>query len=160
MHMFSVPHLTNQCCLFIFLKMNNFLMGCSYPVSFKIILFCSGLPHLAVSSSTPPPATSPLPVKIKSEPISPPRDGSSHSHSLGHPLSHLQAHGHGHTSLPRPNSTGHLTPTPGKYCNSQKSKSNDIQIVIDRFFTSCYVLQSIGMIQEYMNQMDIEYSNI
>ncbi|XP_012166408.1 myocyte-specific enhancer factor 2 isoform X4 [Bombus vosnesenskii] len=34
----------------------------------------SGLPHLAVSSSTPPPATSPLPVKIKSEPISPPRD--------------------------------------------------------------------------------------
>lgn len=34
----------------------------------------SGLPHLAVSSSTPPPSTSPLPVKIKSEPISPPRD--------------------------------------------------------------------------------------
>ncbi|XP_011298357.1 myocyte-specific enhancer factor 2 isoform X2 [Fopius arisanus] len=34
----------------------------------------SSLPHLAVSSSTPPPSTSPLPVKIKSEPISPPRD--------------------------------------------------------------------------------------
>ncbi|CAH1965061.1 unnamed protein product [Acanthoscelides obtectus] len=33
------------------------------------------LPHLAVSSSTPPPASSsPLPIKIKSEPISPPRD--------------------------------------------------------------------------------------
>lgn len=27
-----------------------------------------------MSSSTPPPSTSPLPVKIKSEPISPPRD--------------------------------------------------------------------------------------
>lgn len=37
-------------------------------------LIFSGLPHLAVSSSTPPPSTSPLPVKIKSEPISPPRD--------------------------------------------------------------------------------------
>ena len=34
----------------------------------------SSLPHLAVSSSTPPPSTSPIPVKIKSEPISPPRD--------------------------------------------------------------------------------------
>lgn len=46
----------------------------------------SGLPHLAVSSSTPPPATSPLPVKIKSEPISPPRDphgGNSGSNSSG-----------------------------------------------------------------------------
>ncbi|XP_046746711.1 myocyte-specific enhancer factor 2 isoform X3 [Diprion similis] len=55
----------------------------------------SGLPHLAVSSSTPPPSTSPLPVKIKSEPISPPRDphggggpgggnpGSIHHSSLG-----------------------------------------------------------------------------
>ncbi|KDR18664.1 Myocyte-specific enhancer factor 2 [Zootermopsis nevadensis] len=68
-----------------------------------------GLPHLAVSSSTPPPSTSPLPVKIKSEPISPPRDGGSHSHTLGHTLSHLQGHSH---ALPRPNSTGHLTPTP------------------------------------------------
>ncbi|XP_011494164.1 PREDICTED: myocyte-specific enhancer factor 2 [Ceratosolen solmsi marchali] len=39
------------------------------------------LPHLAVSSSTPPPSTSPIPVKIKSEPISPPRDPSSSSNS-------------------------------------------------------------------------------
>ncbi|XP_011342016.1 myocyte-specific enhancer factor 2 isoform X3 [Ooceraea biroi] len=43
----------------------------------------SGLPHLAVSSSTPPPSTSPLPVKIKSEPISPPRDPHSGSGSSG-----------------------------------------------------------------------------
>uniref|UniRef100_A0A182QBK6 MADS-box domain-containing protein n=1 Tax=Anopheles farauti TaxID=69004 RepID=A0A182QBK6_9DIPT len=46
------------------------------------ILF-SGLPHLAVSNSTPPPSTSPLSVKIKAEPISPPRDHhntSSHHH--------------------------------------------------------------------------------
>ncbi|XP_053690157.1 myocyte-specific enhancer factor 2 isoform X3 [Sabethes cyaneus] len=42
----------------------------------------SGLPHLAVSNSTPPPSTSPLSVKIKAEPISPPREhhASSHHH--------------------------------------------------------------------------------
>lgn len=35
-----------------------------------------GLPHLSVSSSTPPPSsTSPLSMKIKNEPISPQRDG-------------------------------------------------------------------------------------
>lgn len=84
----------------------------------------SGLPHLAVSSSTPPPSTSPLPVKIKSEPISPPRDASSHSHALGHPLSHLQSHGHGHT-LPRPSSTGHLTPTPGTVTPTNLSSPGD-----------------------------------
>lgn len=47
------------------------------------IFFSSGLPHLAVSNSTPPPSTSPLSVKIKNEPISPPREhhSSSHHHS-------------------------------------------------------------------------------
>lgn len=84
----------------------------------------SGLPHLAVSSSTPPPATSPLPVKIKSEPISPPRDGSSHQQHLAHPLSHMQGHGHGHT-LPRPSSTGHLTPTPGTVTPTNLSSPGD-----------------------------------
>ncbi|XP_053964715.1 myocyte-specific enhancer factor 2 isoform X8 [Anastrepha ludens] len=34
----------------------------------------SGLPHLAVPNSTPPPATSPVSIKVKSEPQSPPRD--------------------------------------------------------------------------------------
>lgn len=84
----------------------------------------SGLPHLAVSSSTPPPSTSPLPVKIKSEPISPPRDGS-HPNTLGHhPLSHMQGHSHGH-SLPRPSSTGHLTPTPGTVTPTNLSSPGD-----------------------------------
>ncbi|XP_041769805.1 myocyte-specific enhancer factor 2 isoform X1 [Anopheles merus] len=46
------------------------------------ILF-SGLPHLAVSNSTPPPSTSPLSVKIKAEPISPPRDHHNNSHHHG-----------------------------------------------------------------------------
>ncbi|EAL41746.3 AGAP007608-PA [Anopheles gambiae str. PEST] len=46
------------------------------------ILF-SGLPHLAVSNSTPPPSTSPLSVKIKAEPISPPRDHHNTSHHHG-----------------------------------------------------------------------------
>lgn len=57
----------------------------------------AGLPHLSVSSSTPPPAASP-PVRIKSEPISPPRDPNCI------PASHLQ----------RPASTdpGHLSPAP------------------------------------------------
>lgn len=73
----------------------------------------SGLPHLAVSSSTPPPASSPLPVKIKSEPISPPREHHPHLNTGLH-------HSHIHSSLnlshshhPRPSSAGHLTPTPG-----------------------------------------------
>uniref|UniRef100_A0A182I3M2 Uncharacterized protein n=1 Tax=Anopheles arabiensis TaxID=7173 RepID=A0A182I3M2_ANOAR len=43
----------------------------------------SGLPHLAVSNSTPPPSTSPLSVKIKAEPISPPRDHHNTSHHHG-----------------------------------------------------------------------------
>ena len=73
----------------------------------------SGLPHLSVSSSTPPPASSPLPVKIKSEPISPPRDHHTHLNSGIH---HSQVHSlnltHG-SHHPRPNSAGQLTPTPG-----------------------------------------------
>ncbi|XP_025986288.1 myocyte-specific enhancer factor 2 isoform X4 [Solenopsis invicta] len=57
----------------------------------------SGLPHLAVSSSTPPPSTSPLPVKIKSEPISPPRDPhGGNSGSNGGPSNASNLH---HTSL-------------------------------------------------------------
>lgn len=48
------------------------------------ILF-SGLPHLAVSNSTPPPATSPLSVKIKAEPISPPRE---HHNNVSHQHHH------------------------------------------------------------------------
>lgn len=40
---------------------------------------CSGLPHLAVSNSTPPPSTSPLSIKVKSEPASPPRDHHPHN---------------------------------------------------------------------------------
>lgn len=52
------------------------------------------LPHLAVSNSTPPPAsTSPMPIKIKSEPISPPRESA--------PSSQLQR---------PPSSTGHPSP--------------------------------------------------
>lgn len=48
------------------------------------ILF-SGLPHLAVSNSTPPPSTSPLSVKIKAEPISPPRE---HHNNVSHQHHH------------------------------------------------------------------------
>ncbi|XP_052565682.1 myocyte-specific enhancer factor 2 isoform X4 [Culex pipiens pallens] len=49
----------------------------------------SGLPHLAVSNSTPPPSTSPLSsVKIKAEPISPPREH--HSSSSHHQHQHQQ----------------------------------------------------------------------
>lgn len=44
----------------------------------------SGLPHLAVPNSTPPPSTSPLTVKIKAEPISPPREHQSSSHHHHH----------------------------------------------------------------------------
>lgn len=55
------------------------------------------LPHLAVSSSTPPPSTSPLPpVKIKSEPISPPRDPHGGSSGSNGPSNTSNLH---HTNL-------------------------------------------------------------
>lgn len=106
----------------------------TYQICTHLIFLCfSGLPHLAVSSSTPPPSTSPLPVKIKSEPISPPREhhmtnsssgGSSgsnniHLNAISHSHQHVHSHTlnltHPHHTLPRPNSTGQLTPTPGEY---------------------------------------------
>lgn len=86
---------------------------------------CSGLTQLAVSNSTPPPSTSPIPIKVKSEPVSPPRDhhmahaqsttglsvttmnnATSNISHLSHPQSHLIMNS-------RPSSTGHMTPTPG-----------------------------------------------
>lgn len=39
-------------------------------------------PHLSLGSATPPQASSPLPIRIKSEPISPPRGGNDGSGSL------------------------------------------------------------------------------
>ncbi|KAB7495475.1 Myocyte-specific enhancer factor 2, partial [Armadillidium nasatum] len=89
------------------------------------------LPHLSVSSSTPPPhqTSSPPLVRIKAEPVSPPRDPHHHlvsSHHLARPAStdqghhspgpsiHLQAHQH--SLYPSAASSahmdpGHLTPT-------------------------------------------------
>ncbi|XP_019764997.1 myocyte-specific enhancer factor 2 isoform X1 [Dendroctonus ponderosae] len=75
------------------------------------------LPHLAVSSSTPPPtAGSPLPVKIKSEPISPPRDHHPHlsSTAVHHSQTHVQTLNLTHSGHhPRPSSAGHITHSPG-----------------------------------------------
>ncbi|GFY51501.1 myocyte-specific enhancer factor 2 [Trichonephila inaurata madagascariensis] len=63
----------------------------------------SSLPHLSVSSATPPPSSSPLPVKIKSEPISPPRDSS--TLSLHRPPS-VQGHlSPGHSLAPSTSSS-------------------------------------------------------
>uniref|UniRef100_U5EYN0 Putative myocyte enhancer factor 2 n=1 Tax=Corethrella appendiculata TaxID=1370023 RepID=U5EYN0_9DIPT len=101
----------------------------------------SGLPHLSISNSTPPPpSTSPLSVKIKAEPISPPRDHHPHHHhnvissgsnqititsmsNVNHNNSSSSSSGsssslgsnlnHSHLLNSRPSSTGHLTPTPG-----------------------------------------------
>ncbi|XP_065166505.1 myocyte-specific enhancer factor 2 isoform X2 [Atheta coriaria] len=73
-----------------------------------------GLPHLAVSSSTPPPSSSsPHPVKIKSEPLSPPRGGGGGGGGSDHHLHHslnstLNLAPHAHQ---RPSSAGQLTPT-------------------------------------------------
>lgn len=103
----------------------------------------SGLPHLAVSNSTPPPSTSPLSVKVKSEPVSPPRD---HQATHQHPSTMIGQTSSGGLSITTMNtaaviaasnqssssnlgvlshpqhlvmssrpSTGHLTPTPDKY---------------------------------------------
>ncbi|XP_059613870.1 myocyte-specific enhancer factor 2 isoform X2 [Phlebotomus argentipes] len=101
----------------------------------RSVLSCSGLPHLAISNSTPPPSTSPLSIKVKSEPVSPPREHHPHGGSgLGQNTisvttmsgasaaavtsvtSNMAALGHQQQHLiltSRPNSTGHLTPTPG-----------------------------------------------
>jgi MADS-box transcription enhancer factor 2A len=89
----------------------------------------SGIPHLAVSNSTPPPTSpSSAPVKIKAEPISPPRDqmlsqqqqqslGSSSIIGITHSSATSSSLGstinHSHMLNSRPSSTGHLTPTPG-----------------------------------------------
>lgn len=115
----------------------------------------SALPHLAVSSSTPPPPSSPLPMKIKSEPISPPRDhhggggggssgngnitcGSLPPSSSASSVMHLGSNSnigmaasphslnlsHTHHNLPRPNSTGHLTPNSGMFDTFRSSLLN------------------------------------
>lgn len=99
----------------------------------RSVLNYSGIPHLAVSNSTPPPSSSsPAPVKIKAEPISPPRDQLLSQHqqqsivtSLGGTssiigITHSSASSlgsnlnHSHLMNSRPSSTGHLTPTPGR----------------------------------------------
>lgn len=112
----------------------------SHHHSQPAVAHSSGVPQVAVSSSTPPPCHSPLPLplRIKSEPISPPRDpggalqsvqqphiqtlsisglGSApgSNGSSGHvvlplqPMSHTLSHSH---PSPRPSPSGHLTPTP------------------------------------------------
>lgn len=69
----------------IYTDISNSEMGLASALSWtssitSSIAHTSGLPHLGVSSSPPPSSPSPRSVRIKSEPISPPRD---------HPLSHL-----------------------------------------------------------------------
>lgn len=108
-------------------------------MTFKHIYF-SGLPHLAVSNSTPPPSTSPLSIKVKSEPASPPHHhqhntiitggggggnsgGGSGSNSnqtttitMGNSLlnqNSLLQHPQHLLLSSRPSSTGHLTPNSG-----------------------------------------------
>lgn len=84
----------------------------------------SGLPHLAISSSTPPPPPSPLAIKVKAEPVSPPRE----QHIL-HPHPHISS-GLSITSMdngdniniinsqhlvlnPRQNAPGHMSSSAG-----------------------------------------------
>ncbi|NP_001310744.1 myocyte-specific enhancer factor 2-like [Parasteatoda tepidariorum] len=62
----------------------------------------SSLPHLSVSSATPPPSSSPLPIKIKSEPISPPRDNSLNLHRPSSDQGHLSP---GHSLAPSTSSS-------------------------------------------------------
>lgn len=108
-----------------------------------LLTIYSGIPHLAVSNSTPPPSSSsPAPVKIKAEPISPPRDQLLSQHqqqsivtSLGGTssiigITHSSASSlgsnlnHSHLMNSRPSSTGHLTPTPGKKLFSRSPTFN------------------------------------
>ncbi|KAL1130086.1 hypothetical protein AAG570_013025 [Ranatra chinensis] len=65
----------------LFTDISNSDMSLSTALSWPSTLgHTSGMTHLGVSSSPPPSSPSPRSVRIKSEPISPPRD---------HPLSHL-----------------------------------------------------------------------
>ncbi|CAG2110159.1 unnamed protein product [Medioppia subpectinata] len=79
-----------------------------------------GLPHLSVSSSTPPPSSSPLSIKVKSEPISPPRDGTHQHHASLGPL-----------QRPPSSTTGHLSPghplTPSTSSSPDPSGSSDYE---------------------------------
>ncbi|XP_037903470.1 myocyte-specific enhancer factor 2 isoform X3 [Hermetia illucens] len=68
----------------------------SVPHSGSFISSYSGLSHLTISNSTPPPSTSPISVKVKSEPVSPPRD---HHGSTGH-------HSHSSSMLSQASSGG------------------------------------------------------
>ncbi|XP_072402797.1 myocyte-specific enhancer factor 2 isoform X1 [Diabrotica undecimpunctata] len=87
-------------------------MSWSHQIPTSLTHNTSCLPHLAVSSSTPPPtSSSPLPVKIKSEPISPPREHHPHLTTAVH-HSHVQTLNLTHSHHPRPSSAGHITPTP------------------------------------------------
>ncbi|CAG2174900.1 unnamed protein product [Oppiella nova] len=80
----------------------------------------AGLPHLSVSSSTPPPSSSPLSIKVKSEPISPPRDGTHPQHASLGPL-----------QRPPSSTTGHLSPghplTPSTSSSPDPSGSSDYE---------------------------------
>ncbi|XP_023299821.2 myocyte-specific enhancer factor 2 isoform X2 [Lucilia cuprina] len=59
----------------------------------------SGISHLSVSNSTPPPATSPVNIKVKSEPQSPPRDLSGGHHQQN-------SNGSSHTNTNAANANG------------------------------------------------------
>ncbi|UYV64384.1 MEF2C [Cordylochernes scorpioides] len=56
----------------------------------------NSMPHLTINSGSPSPASSPLPIRVKSEPISPPRDG------LMHRSAHLSPHSLVSSSSPNP----------------------------------------------------------
>ncbi|KAF6217280.1 hypothetical protein GE061_001634 [Apolygus lucorum] len=69
----------------IFTDISSSDMGISALSWTSSIAHTSGLPHMGVSSSPPPSSPSPRSMRIKSEPISPPRDPLSHlTHSLSH----------------------------------------------------------------------------
>lgn len=86
----------------------------------------SNVPQLSVSSSTPPPSSSPLPIKIKSEPISPPRGGGGGSGGGvdSGSSSHLQrpSSASGHLS------SGHLTPNSASPDGSHHSSDYDMPV--------------------------------
>lgn len=90
----------------------------------------SGLPHLSVSSSTPPPSsTSPLSMKIKSEPISPQREGGGANGTGPAQPTHASL-----ATLQRPPSNhnpGHLSPghplTPSTSSSPDPSGSSDYE---------------------------------
>ena len=97
-------------------------------------MLSSNLPQLSVSTSTPPPPTTSPPVRIKAEPISPPRldphgpNHNSNNHNTSSNSSQQQQHHQQHLQRPTSADTGHLSPVPPHLTHLQQQHLHPQQL--------------------------------